>query len=219
MAGNALHQAQALESRAHTLSQAVRNFRLQQGTADEAVALVERAAALHGGHSREAFLRTVSDPAQPYHDRDMYVFALDATGTYRAFGGNPAKVGSCVQDIPGVAGEQLLHAIVTQAERAPGWWNTTSRTRQRARFANQDVLCAARGGFVSCQVYNRSRLRRSPASAPGPRTGQCGSDGGLLGGGFTAVAASGGSAGDRLSVDSGMICVCCSRCRRSCRNR
>ena len=71
MEGNALHQAQALESRAHTLSQAVRNFRLQQGTADEAVALVERAAALHGGYSREAFLRTVSDPAQPYHDRDM----------------------------------------------------------------------------------------------------------------------------------------------------
>ena len=154
MAGNALHQAQALESRAHTLSQAVRNFRLQQGTADEAVALVERAAALHGGHSREAFLRTVSDPAQPYHDRDMYVFALDATGTYRAFGGNPAKVGSCVQDIPGVAGEQLLHAIVTQAERAPGWVEydithpTTGTVQTKMSFVRR-----AGDLYLGCGVY------------------------------------------------------------------
>lgn len=121
MVEDALHQAQALETRAHTLSQAVWNFRLQQGTADEAVTLVQRAAALHKGCTREAFLRTLTDPAQPYHDRDMYVFALDGAGTYQAFGGNPAKVGSRVHDIPGVAGEQLLRAIVTQSERTPGW--------------------------------------------------------------------------------------------------
>ena len=73
------------------------------------------------GLPREAFLRTLTDPAQPYHDRDMYVFALDAGGTYLAFGGNPAKVGTRVQDIPGIAGDALVSAIVAQAERAPGW--------------------------------------------------------------------------------------------------
>lgn len=121
MVGEALRQAQALESRASTLSQAVMSFQLQQGTADEAVALVERAAALHRGCSRDAFLRTVTDPAQPYHDRDMYVFALDTAGSYLAFGGNPAKVGTRVQDIPGIAGERLLHDIIAQADRGPGW--------------------------------------------------------------------------------------------------
>lgn len=121
MVGDALRQAQALESRASTLSRAVLTFRLQQGTAEEAMTLVERAAALHRGCGREVFLRTLTNPAQPYHDRDMYVFALNAAGTYLAFGGNPAKVGTRVQDIPGIAGEQLVHDIVTQAERAPGW--------------------------------------------------------------------------------------------------
>ena len=122
MVGDSLRQAQALESRASTLAQAVLAFRLQQGTAEEAVALVERAAALHrGGGGQEAFLRTLTDPAQPFHDRDMYVFALDAGGTYLAFGGNPAKVGTRVQDIPGIAGDQLVRDIVAQAERGPGW--------------------------------------------------------------------------------------------------
>ncbi|HRP22296.1 MAG TPA: methyl-accepting chemotaxis protein [Alicycliphilus sp.] len=121
MVSDALRQAQALEGRASTLSQAVLAFRLQQGTAEEAVALVERAAALHHNCGRETFLRTLTDPAQPYHDRDMYVFALDAAGTYLAFGGNPAKVGTRVQDIPGIAGDQLVRDIVAQAERAPGW--------------------------------------------------------------------------------------------------
>lgn len=51
----------------------------------------------------------------------MYVFALDSIGTYRAFGGNTAKVGTRVQDIPGIAGEQLVRDIIAQAERGPGW--------------------------------------------------------------------------------------------------
>ena len=121
MVSDALREAQALESRASTLSRAVLAFRLQQGTAEEAVALVQRAAAVQRGLPRESFLRTLTDPAQPYHDRDMYVFALDAGGTYLAFGGNPAKVGTRVQDIPGIAGDALVSAIMAQAERAPGW--------------------------------------------------------------------------------------------------
>ena len=122
MVNENLHQAQALERRASTLSEAVTAFRLQQGTAQEAMALVVRAAQLHrGAGSRDAFLRTLTDPAQPFHDRDMYVFALDAAGTYLAFGGNPAKVGTRVQDIPGIAGDRLVQDIAAQAERGPGW--------------------------------------------------------------------------------------------------
>ena len=121
MVSDALREAQALESRASTLSRSVLAFRLQQGTAEEALALVQRAAAVAQGRSREGFLRTITDPAQPFHDRDMYVFALDAQGAYLAFAGNPAKVGSRVQDIPGVDGQALLQAIIAQAERSPGW--------------------------------------------------------------------------------------------------
>ena len=154
MVGDALRQAQALESRAHTLSQAVFNYRLQQGTAEEAAALVERAAALHRASTHEAFLRKLTDPAQSFHDRDMYVFALDVAGTYQAFGGNPAKVGTRVQDIPGVAGDELLQAIVTQAERAPGWVEydivhpSTGKVQTKMSFVQR-----AGDLYLGCGVY------------------------------------------------------------------
>lgn len=154
MAGDALHQALTLESRAHTLAQAVQNFRLQQGTAEEASALVARAAALHSDYPREVFLRTLTDPGQPYYDRDMYVFALNAAGAYQAFGGNPAKVGTYVQDIPGVAGDQLLHAIVTQAERGAGWVEyditnpTTGTVQTKMSFVQR-----AGDLYLGCGVY------------------------------------------------------------------
>jgi methyl-accepting chemotaxis protein len=121
MVGHAVAQAEALEQRASTLSRAVAAFRLQQGTADEAVALVQKAVALYKTTSHDQFLRSLTDKNQPYHDRDMYVFVLDSAGTYRAFGGNPAKVGTRVQDIPGIAGDRLVSDIVAQADRAPGW--------------------------------------------------------------------------------------------------
>ncbi len=85
------------------------------------MALVQRAVPLHRAGAQPQFLRSLTDPAQPFHDRDMYVFALDAAGTYLAFGGNPAKVGTRVQDIPGVAGDALLRSIVGQADQQPGW--------------------------------------------------------------------------------------------------
>lgn len=122
MVGHAVTQSKALEGRASMLSMAVSTFRLQQGTAEEAMALVGRAAEqLHRHATHEQYLRNLTNPAQPFHDRDMYVFVLDRAGTYLAFGGNVAKVGTRVQDIPGVDGDKLAHDIVAQAERGPGW--------------------------------------------------------------------------------------------------
>ena len=121
MVDEAARQAAELQERAASLSRSVEHFRLMQGTASEALELVARARAAASGRSREQFLRAITDPANGFHDRDMYVFALDRHGTYLAFGGNPAKVGTRVQDISGVDGQALLDAIVRQAEREPGW--------------------------------------------------------------------------------------------------
>ncbi|MDA8521064.1 methyl-accepting chemotaxis protein [Acidovorax sp. NCPPB 4044] len=161
MVGLAVQQAEALENRAATLSRAVLSFRLQQGTAEEAMALVERAAAQRRmAGSREAFLRMVTDPAQPYHDRDMYVFVLDRAGTYLAFGGNPAKVGTRVQDIPGIDGARLVADIVAQAERAPGWVEygitnpATGKVQTKMSFVRtvDDV-------YLGCGVYKSLAIR------------------------------------------------------------
>jgi methyl-accepting chemotaxis protein len=121
MVERAVQQASQLEFRAATLAFAVSTFQLQQGAAEEAMQLVERALQQRAQSGRGAFLAQITDPSQNFHDRDMYVFVLDRSGTYLAFGGKPDKVGSRVQDIPGVDGDALLESIVTQAELEPGW--------------------------------------------------------------------------------------------------
>lgn len=121
MVEKAVQQANQLEGRASQLASAVSSFLLQQGTAEEAIELVERAVARRAQTSKSAFLREITDPSQPYHDRDMYVFVLDSAGTYQAFGGNSQKVGTRVQEIPGVDGQVLLESIIEQAQAGGGW--------------------------------------------------------------------------------------------------
>ena len=155
MVEHAVEQSLALGARAATLSSAVASFQLQQGTAQEARGLVEGAVGLdHRGMSRDQFLRTLTDPSQPWHDRDMYVFALDRSGTYLAFGGNQAKVGTRVQDIPGIAGDQLVADIVMQAERAPGWveYDITNPSTGKVQ-TKMSYVCLVRDLYVGCGVY------------------------------------------------------------------
>ena len=155
MVEDAVMQASNLEGRASTLVEAVAMFKLQQGSAEEAMELVDRAMAQRRrGASIDSFLRGVTDPAQGFHDRDMYVFVLDRNGTYVAFGGNQAKVGTRVQDIAGIDGDGLLDAIVAQASREPGWVEyditnpTTGRVQTKMSFVQQmDDL------FLGCGVY------------------------------------------------------------------
>nr|WP_100410374.1 methyl-accepting chemotaxis protein [Acidovorax sp. 69] len=160
MVGHAVHQAEALEHRASTLSQAVSAFRLQQGTADEAVTMVQKAVALHKTTSKEQFLRSVTDKSQPYYDRDMYVFVLDTSGTYRAFGGNQAKVGTRVQDIPGIAGDRLVSDIVTQADHAPGWVEYDINNPSTGAVQTKMSYVSRVGDlYVGCGVYKSLAAR------------------------------------------------------------
>ena len=156
----AVQQAEALEQRASTLLQAVAAFRLQQGTAEEAVALVRKAVALRRSSPREQFLGRITDKAAGFHDRDMYVFVLDEAGRYLAFGGNPSKVGTRVQDIPVIAGDQLVYDIVTQAQQGPGWVEyditnpATGVVQTKMSFVSQ-----VDDWYVGCGVYKTLAAR------------------------------------------------------------
>ena len=155
MVRNVVQEAQALERRAATLSEAVERFRLQQGTAVEAEALVQRAVALRRmGMPLQQYWQALTDPRQPFHDRDMYVFVLDACGRYLAFGGNPAKCGTLVQDVPGVDGDALLAAIVAQAEQGPGWveYDITNPITGKVQ-TKMSYVCKQDGVYLGCGVY------------------------------------------------------------------
>ncbi len=154
MVEQAVAQALKLEDRANTLVDAVAIFKLQQGTAGEAVQLVERAVAHRQRTSKDAFLRDLTDSSKGFFDRDMYVFVLDDYGTYLAFGGNAAKVGTRVQDIAGIDGDGLLRSIMGQAQVEPGWVEyditnpATGRVQTKISYVQE-----VDGNYVGCGVY------------------------------------------------------------------
>ena len=156
MVEQAVTQASDLEARATTLVESVASFKLQQGSPEEAKAFADRAMAhWQRSQSLESFLREVTDPAQGYFDRDMYVFVFARDSRYAAFGGNPSKVGTYARDIPGVNAQAMMSAIVAQTAREPGWVEyditnpATGRVQTKMSYMNQitDDL------FLGCGVY------------------------------------------------------------------
>jgi gas vesicle protein len=154
MVGQALQQAQELQLRARHLSDAVSRFRLQQGTAEEAVALVNAT-------MRQARARPVlpaccrPSPILAAVPRPRHVcVCLVFRGEYRAFGGNPAKVGLRVQDVPGIDGDSLMADIMAQAELRPGWveYDYINPSNQQVQ-TKMSYVCKHAGLYWGCGVY------------------------------------------------------------------
>jgi len=109
-----------LGERAHRLARTVSTFRLRQGTADEAHALVTRAVALFKRRGT-ACLPEITDAASGYADRDMYVFAWDRGLVYHAFAGKAHNVGKTGAQILGTDVTQLTRDVWAAAAKGGGW--------------------------------------------------------------------------------------------------
>ncbi len=120
MVESAFHSSTQLSERAERLAAAVSSFKLRQGSADEALALVRKACELYAAAGPSALAR-ITDAASGLCDRDMYVFAFDRQGIYRAFAGKADKVGTAVRDNPGVDGDKLVRDAFEQAAHGGGW--------------------------------------------------------------------------------------------------
>ena len=154
MVGHAVAKAENMEQRASTLVESVALFQLQQGSPEEAVALVERAATLGRRSGREGWLRDISDPSRDYYDRDMYVFVLDEGGRYLAFGGQPAKVGTRVQDVAGIDGAGLVQTIIKQCHYEPGWVEYDIHNPSSGRVQTKMSYVQDQDGlYLGCGVY------------------------------------------------------------------
>ena len=157
MVRDAVHQAQSLELRARTLGESVQGFHLQQGKPQEAIELVDRVVQLRRSHTwGPQFWDFLTDPQQRLFYKDMYVFILDALGNYIVFGGNPAKVGTSVHQLPGVDGQGLLNAIVNQSEQGPGWveYDFTNPVTGQVQ-AKMSYVRKLDDGYLGCGVYKK----------------------------------------------------------------
>jgi len=120
MVDQAAGAAAALRERAAGLADAVAAFRLRQGTAEEAVAMIERALGHFAAHGQRA-LQDFNEAGGAFIDRDLYLFGIDDEGVYRVFGGQPAKIGTRMQDVPGIDGTALVGKIKACIASGGGW--------------------------------------------------------------------------------------------------
>jgi signal transduction histidine kinase len=97
----------------------VSTFRLRQGTADEAHALVTKAVALYRRRGA-ACLPEITDAANRFADRDMYVFAWDRSLVYHAFAGKPHNLRKTAAQILGTDVSRLTHDVWAVATKGGG---------------------------------------------------------------------------------------------------
>jgi methyl-accepting chemotaxis protein len=140
----------ALVTRAQSLREAVASMRLRQGSADEAMALVERAVAHIGEVGRQRAMQDFQDPEGPFQDRDLYIVAMDRHGSFAAHGAQPELMGENVGD------PNRLTLFWSAADAGGGWVEyealnplTGHQTAKEAwvKQATEDTL-------VSCGVYH-----------------------------------------------------------------
>ncbi len=169
MVEQALSSSTQLSRRAEKLAGAVASFRLRQGSADEALALVKRAMDLVRKRGSAA-LAEITANGSDWTDRDMYVFAFDRHGVYQAFGGNKAKCGTSVREVRGVDGDQLVSDAFERAAQGGGWVDytfanpTTGQTAWKTSYVepvNADLV-------LGCGVYKRIDDVASGTPPPAP---------------------------------------------------
>ncbi|WP_206955892.1 methyl-accepting chemotaxis protein [Trinickia acidisoli] len=161
MADAALGSAEKLHQQAELLGRSVGDVRLRQGCADEAKALVERAAQLIDSTDIARARAQFHSRDGGFIDRDLFVFVLDRENYFRAFGANPAKADHPAVAAPGTDIAELCARIWYAADRGGDW--IEYRAPHPATNALTDkigyALSAAGGRYAVVCAVNRAAVQ------------------------------------------------------------
>jgi methyl-accepting chemotaxis protein len=159
------HRSNRLMQRSRQLESAVTFIKLRQGTADEALALANRAHALVQSVGFDEAFKAFHDPQAGYVDRDLYVFVFDRQGIYRVMGADIRRVGSSLFDAPGVDAQQLLEDAWHRCDQGGGWveYNIINLATSDVRGKSSYVLPLTDDLLIGCGAY-RSAMTDSDMS-------------------------------------------------------
>jgi len=95
----------------------------ENGTKDEAVAMVTRVEAMFAKDGADATFKAVSDKSvAEFHDRDLYPFIYDMKGNCVAHGARPALIGKNLLDLKDQDGKYLIREMVDIANGPGSGW-------------------------------------------------------------------------------------------------
>ncbi|MEB0141063.1 MULTISPECIES: methyl-accepting chemotaxis protein [unclassified Undibacterium] len=154
MAEQAKSSSLNLEERAALLAQAVATFKLRQGTADEAHAMVKQAVRRYRARGQAALAEITADAQQEFANKDMYVFAFNRNGQYLAFGGNRDKLKLNLFHINGLDGQKLVSdAFALPA--AGGWvdYSINNPVSQKVEHKVSYIEAVTDNLVLGCGIY------------------------------------------------------------------
>jgi len=153
------HRSSRLMQRSRQLENAVTYIKLRQGTADEALALAQKAHDLVSAVGFDEASKIFHDKHGGFVDRDLYVFVFDRRGVYRIMGADINRVGTSLFDAPGVDAQQLLDDAWGRCAQGGGWveYNIINLATGDVRGKSSYVLPLSDDLLIGCGAY-RSAL-------------------------------------------------------------
>ncbi|MEW6518352.1 MAG: cache domain-containing protein [Thermodesulfobacteriota bacterium] len=119
--------------------------------ADEARAMVEKAAALVKAEGKDKALVEIGNPQGQFVKGELYVFAYDLTGTMVAHPVNPKLVGKNLLEVPDAGGKLFRKEIIELAKtKGSGWVDYKYKNPQTGKVENKTTYIMKEGEVVLC---------------------------------------------------------------------
>lgn len=95
----------------------------EYGSREQAMAMAEKAVALIEEVGIEDARMSFETPTGEWHDRDLYVFVYDSTGTVLAHGAKSAMVGRNLYKLSDIDGVKIIQEFLLINPGQTGWVN------------------------------------------------------------------------------------------------
>jgi signal transduction histidine kinase len=92
------------------------------GSADEAKAMVEKAVKLLETEGKDKAFSAFNDTAGAFVDRDLYVFVINMEGTTVSHGANKALIGKSLINLKDADGKAFIQDMLTMGKGAGSGW-------------------------------------------------------------------------------------------------
>ncbi len=129
----------------------------ESGTAQEAVAMVQKAIAYIKAQGQEKGLAEISNLKGPFVDRDLYVTVYDMNGKCLAHGANPKMIGKDLIGLKDPDGTAFVKQRVETAKIKDKFWIDYKFTNPVSKKIEPKSQYCERAGdiIVSCGIYKK----------------------------------------------------------------
>lgn len=155
LVAQASEKSDKLINQAFDLENAVSFIRLRQGSAEEARQMAVDAVLHAHDVGFEKAIADFHDPQGKFIDRDLYIFAFNRNGVYKAFGGAPERVGRRLEETPGLDGRRLLADAWAACDAGAGWvtYDFVNKFSGEIQSKSSFVVPVDKDHLLGCGTY------------------------------------------------------------------